>query len=80
MSDDEGHNYTFHIPFVPWHEQTDEQKGLDVVDNLSKPYLEDVRKLLMQIMSARHNPKRVWEKASEALRLIDMEGRDGKEN
>lgn len=75
--DDEGHKYTFHIPWVPWHEQTDEQKGLDVIDNLSKAYLDEVRELLMQIMSDRHNPRRVWDRASRALRLIDTEGQGG---
>ncbi len=84
---DDGHRYTFHIPYVPWHEQTNEQKGLkgstaDLIDRIgrSKPYLEEIRGYLLQIMSERHNPTVVWELASKSLRLIDTEGRDEQEN
>ena len=63
--DDEGHNYTFYIPEVPWQK---EYHG-EVIE--SKPYLDGVRELLKMIMSKRHNPKIVWELASDALRLID---------
>ncbi len=74
MSDDEGHKHTFHIPWIPWHEQTDEQKGLNITE--SKAYLDEVRELLKIIMSERYNPKIVWDMASRALRLIDSNETD----
>lgn len=81
---DDGHRHTFHVPEVPWHKKTEEEKAeiYAFIDKIgrptqSKPYLKEVRELLMQIMSDRYNPKRVWERASEALRLIDTEERDG---
>ena len=86
MSDDEGHKNTFHIPWVPWHKQTDEQKGVKMPAEWygdwpeSKAYLEEARGYLLQIMAERHKPKIVWELASKALRLLDMEEQDGQEN
>ena len=69
MSDDEGHKYVFAVGRMPWKEEAREEVRKHFFE--SKPYLEQVRELLMHIMSNRHNPKDVWECASEALRIID---------